>query len=108
MALLGRVSQRQAACHLECHVGGVDGVGLAVDEGDPKINHWVAGCDAALHLCPQTLLDAGNELTRHRAANDLVDELEPAALRKWFDFDVTDRVLAVAARLLHMAAASLG
>ena len=43
-------------------------------------------------------------LPRHRAADDLVDELEPGALRQWLDLDVADRVLAVPAGLLDVSA----
>ncbi len=52
---------------------------LAVDERHPDVDHRVAGGDALLHLGADALLDAGDELARHRAADDLVDELEPGA-----------------------------
>ena len=51
---------------LEGHVGGVDAVRLAVGEGDPQVDDRVAVADAALHLRAHALLDAGDELARHR------------------------------------------
>ncbi len=64
---------------------------------------------AALHLgAHPPFLDARDELAGNRAADDLVDELEAAALRKWLHFDVAHRELAVSAGLLDVAAVALG
>ena len=78
---------------------------LAVDERHADVDHRVAGADAALHLGAHALLDRGDELPRHRAADDLVDELEARARRQRLDLDVADGVLAVPAGLLDVPAA---
>ncbi len=67
----------------------------------------IAGADALLHLCPHALLDARDELPRHRAADHLVDELEAGALRQRLHLDVAHGELAVPAGLFDVAAVSL-
>ena len=106
--VLGGVAQGECPRHLEGHIGGIDAVGLAVDQCHPQVDHGIAGADALLHLCRDTLLDAGDELSRNGAADDLVDELETGSLRERFDLDIADRVLAVSAGLLDVAAMALG
>ena len=97
-----RLLDRQRAGELERHVGGVHRVGLAVEEGDPDVDHRVAGEDALLQLVADALLHARDELPRHRTADDLVHELEAGAALERLDLDVAHRVLAVAAGLLHV------
>ena len=83
-------------------------MGLAVEQRDPDVDHRVAGVHTLLHLRADTLLHAGDELPRHRAADHLVDELESGALRQRLHLDVADRVLAVSAGLLDVAAMAFG
>ena len=73
-------------------------------QGDPQVDQRVAVAHAALHLRAHALLDARDELARYGAADDLVHELEPAALGQRLDGDVADGVLAVTAGLLDVAA----
>ncbi len=108
LALLGGLPQRQRAGGLERGVGGVDAVRLAVDQGDPQVDHRVAGDQAALHLGADALLDRRDVVVRHRAADDLVDELEAGAAGQRLDLDVADGVLAVPAGLLDVPAVALG
>ena len=81
---------------------------LAVGQGDPQVHDGVAVADAPLHLGAHALLDGRDEVAGYGAADDLVDELEPAALRQRFDLDVADGVLPVAAGLLDVPAVALG
>ena len=101
------LAQRQPAGHLEGHVGGVDAVGLAVGQGHAEVDDRVAVADAALHLGAHALLDRGDEVAGYGAPDDLVDELEPAALGEGLDLDVAHGVLAVAAGLLDVPAVAL-
>ncbi len=108
LRLLRGIAERVPAGHLEGHVGGVDRVGLAVNERDPDVDHGVTGAHALLHLCPHSLLDAGDELAWDRAADHLVDELKAGSLWHRFNLDVADRELPVATGLLHMTPMPLG
>jgi hypothetical protein len=81
---------------------------LAVVEGDPHVDHRVAGQQAVLHRLADALLDRADELVGDGAAEDLVDELEAAAAGQRLHLDVADAVLAVAAGLLDVAAEGLG
>ena len=65
----------------------------------------IAGGHALGGLGAYALLDGRDELPWHGAADDLVDELDAGAVRQRLDLDLADRVLAVPAGLLHMAAA---
>ena len=71
----------------------------AVDQRRLQVDHRVAGQDALGHRLAQPLLDGGDVLLRHDAADDLVAELEAGAHlgRRELDDDVP--VLAVAAGL---------
>ena len=108
LPLLGGVLERHRAGGLERGVGGVDAVRLAVEERDPEVDHLVAGDEAALHLGAHALLHRRDVVVRHRAADDLVDELEPGAARQRLDLDVAHAVLAVPAGLLDVPAVALG
>ena len=77
---------------------------LAADQADPDVDQRVTGRDAALHLGPDALLHARDELPWHRAAHHPVDELEPGPGRQGLDLDVADGVLAVPAGLLDVPA----
>ena len=81
---------------------------LAVEQGDPHAGHRVAGQHALLHLPADALLHRRDELPRHHAADDLVDELEAGGVRQRLDLDVADAVLAVPAGLLDVTAQALG
>ena len=77
---------------------------LAVEQGHPQVDHRVPEPAALLHLRPDALLDARDELTRDRATDHLVHELEPRALRQRLDLDRAHGVLTVAAGLLDVPA----
>ena len=83
-------------------------MGLAVGQRHAEVDDRVAVADAALHLGTYALLDRGDEVAGYGAPDDLVDELEPAALRKRLDLDVAHGVLAVAAGLLDVPPVALG
>jgi len=53
-----------------------------VDERDLEIHHREAGNDAGAQHRFEALLDAGNELLRHRTADNLVFEHEAGAGRQ--------------------------
>src|SRR5581483_7539877 len=87
---------------------------LAVDQRDLEIDHREAGKDARSQNRFETLLDARDELLGHRAADDLVFELEAGARRQRLSDDLHGRELASAASLLlvrvvdgHLPAAPL-
>ena len=77
----------------------VDGVVRAVDERDLEVDDRVAGQDALGHRLAQALLDGGNVLSGHHAADDLVAELEAGAHLGRGELDDHVPVLAVAAGL---------
>jgi hypothetical protein len=59
----------------------------AVGQRDPEIHDRVPRQPAALGGFPDSLLDGRTEVLRNRSAEDLVDELEPAAARQGLQFD---------------------
>ena len=61
---------------------------LPPTQGHPDVDHRVARRHPLGQLRAHALLDAGDELARHGAADDPVDELEPAALGQRLDLDV--------------------
>ena len=107
VALRRGFAQRQGARGLEGHVGGVDGVGLAVVEGDGEVHHREAEQGALGHLGLDSLVHRPDELARHGAAHHLVDELVARPAFEGGDLDLADRVLAVATRLFHVASLGL-
>ena len=103
-----RLTESQGAGGLEGHVGGVDAVRLAVAQGDPDVDDRVAGRHAPWSIWARTPFSTrGDELARHRAADDLVDELEARALRERLDLDVAHGVLPVPAGLLDVPSMAL-
>src|SRR5258708_4821688 len=82
--------------------------GRAGGEGDQDVDHGEAEGDPPGGLGADTLLHRGDELPGHRAADDLVDELDARADRQRLDLDLADGVLAVAAGLLDVPAARRG
>ena len=83
---------------LERHVGAVDGVELPIHQRDRDIHHRKAERPLLRRFLGR-LADRGNEVARHRAADDLVDELEPGAARARGDVDLHVGELAVPAGL---------
>ena len=81
---------------------------LPVGQGDPKVDHRVAGKAALGDLGPNALLNAGNELTGNGPADHLVDELEAGPTFERFDGDVTDGVLTVPTALFDVASVTIG
>ena len=79
-------------------------MGLAVDQGDPDVDHRIAGQHPLLQLGPDALLHRRDELPRHRPADHLLRELDPGAAFQRLDLQPADRVLAVPARLLDQPA----
>ncbi len=77
---------------------------LAVDERDAEVDHRVARKHAALGGLLDALLDRRAVVLRDRAAEDLVHELETAALRERFDVDDADAELAASAGLFLVLA----
>ena len=79
----------------------------AVVQDGPDARHRITGDDAALHRFLDALLGRLDELLRDGAADDLVDELEPAlGDRLEAHLDVTE--LALTARLADELAFRLG
>ena len=93
LRLVRRVLQREPAGDLERHVGGVDGVRLAVRQRRAYVDDGVARRGAVLHLCPDALLHRRDELLRDRAAVDLDRELEPGAGRQRLERHIAHREL---------------
>src|ERR1700735_5837137 len=77
---------------------------LAVEQGDPDVDDGITGVHTLFHLGAHALLDARDELARHRAADHLVAELEPGPFGQRFDLDVADGVLAVTTGLFDVPA----
>src|ERR1700729_3889296 len=77
---------------------------LAVEQGDPDVDYGITGVHTLFHLGAHALLDARDELARHRAADHLVAELEPGPFGQRFDLDVADGVLAVTTGLFDVPA----
>src|SRR5438128_12526400 len=81
---------------------------LAVKQRYPDVFHRIAGKHTDFHLCPYALFYGRDELPRHDATDDFVDELEARAGRQRLDLDVADRVLAMTTGLFHIAAQAGG
>src|SRR5262249_60343792 len=92
---------------LERRVRGVHAVRLAVDQVHPDVHDGEALLEAPLHLSPDALLDARDEVVRDCATDDLVDELEPGPARQRLDLAGADRLRAVPPGLLDVAALGL-
>ena len=72
----------------------------AVDQSHLDVDHGEARNDSRRHHRIQALFDAGDELLRHRAADDLALELVALALLVGLDLENDARELARAAGLL--------
>src|SRR5947207_15766584 len=75
---------------------------LTVEQLHFEIDHRLAE-RAFLQVIDQPLLDRWNEVSRHHAAHDLVDEAEARAARQGLDLDLDVGELAVAAGLALVA-----
>src|SRR5882762_6206910 len=93
---------------LKRHVGGVHVMGGAVIEGDLHVHHRIAGDYPLLHAVADALLDGGDEVARDRAAEDVVDEFEPAPALHGLDAQPRVAVLAAPPGLLLVLALPLG
>src|SRR5205807_6962841 len=80
----------------------------AVDERDPYLDHGLARDRPLGHGIDDALLDRGAEVLGDGAAEDLVLPDEALATGRRRHLDGADRVLAVPARLLDVAALDLG
>lgn len=81
---------------------------LAVPQDDADVDERVAGGDAPGGLGADALLDGGDERAGDGAADDPVGEFDAGAGGQRLDVDLADGVLAVAAGLFDVAAASGG
>ena len=77
--LAGGVLHGHGAGDLEGHLGGVDVVVGAVDQGDPDVDGRVAGQHARGERLLDAGVDRGDVLLRDHAAGDLVHELVATA-----------------------------
>src|SRR5262249_60447181 len=80
----------------------------AVVERPLHVDDRVAREDPLLHAVAHPLLDRGDEVAWHGAAEDVVDELEPAAALHGLDAQPRVAVLPAPARLLLVLALALG
>ena len=80
----------------------------AVEHGHAEIDHRIAGEIAARPRILDALFDRRNELSRDRAAEDIVHELEVGAARHRFDANLAVAELPVSAGLLLVPAVRLG
>ena len=103
---LQRLAGALAAGDAEGHVGAVDGVGLAVGQGDRDVDHGEAE-RAALHGVVGALLDGGDVVARHGAALDHLGEGEAGAAAARGDDELDVGELAGAAGLLLVAVGGL-
>src|SRR5437016_9727831 len=71
----------------------------AVNGSCTYINHRVTGASTRVHFLMDALADCGDVLLRNRAADNLVDELEPAAALHWLELDYCVGEHAAPARL---------
>ena len=108
LALLQRFAQSRARGDFEGQRRRVDVVVGAVDQRDLEVDHREAGEHACVQHRLEALFDARDVFLRHRAADDLVLELEPRAGRRRLDDDLDARELAGAAGLLLVGVVDLG
>src|SRR6476646_2020466 len=80
----------------------------SVVDGRAEVDHRIPGQETAKPSVLDSLFNCGNELTRNRAAEDVVDELELAAARERLELDLAVAELSVAAGLLLMASMRFG
>src|SRR5688572_24033958 len=88
---------------LERHLGRVDVMERAVEQGDLHVDHREAGVDAGLEGFADPRVDGLDVLARDRPADDLVDELVAGALLGGLELDDGVAVLALAAGLADEA-----
>src|SRR5258705_1444966 len=85
--------------NLERHVGRIDIVIAAVEDGDLDIHQRIAREVSFDQGIAHALLHRGDEVARDYAADDIVDELEALATRIRLDLEPAIAILAAAARL---------
>ena len=103
-----RFDHRLAAGNGEGHFLAVDGMRLAVINGDLDVLDFVAGDHAALQPLADTLLDRGHEDAGNHPALHRIDELEALAPALRLDAQMHLAELPGAARLLLVAIHRLG
>src|SRR5690606_29776619 len=99
-----RLAHGDAPGGAEGELRGIDGVVAAVDQSDADIDHREAAQRAFLQRVLHALLDGRDILPGNRAAVDFLVELKAFAAAQGPDFDDDVAELAVAARLLLVAA----
>ena len=104
LALRQRLGDADAAGDAERHVGGIDAVIGAVDQRHRDVDDGKSQ-RAVLERVDHAFLDRGDVVARHHAAGDLLLEHEAGAARHRLDVEHDVAELAVAARLLLVAAA---
>src|SRR5450830_604190 len=87
-ALLQRLAQGAARADFERQRRRIDVVIAAVDQRHLEIDHREAGEQAGTEHRFETLLDAGDEFLRHRAADNFVLEYKTATRRQRFADDL--------------------
>ena len=100
--------KRHRAGDLERHFRRVNLVERAIVQRDLEVDHREAGQHARLHGLFDALLDRPDILTRNRAADDPVHELEALAALQRLELQLDMAVLALAAGLPHELAVDIG
>src|SRR6266567_2470071 len=106
-SLACRLLEAHGGRDLKGHFVGIYFVITAVIERDLDVHQFVTGQDAAFHRLLHALLNRLEELTRHRTALDLVDELEALAHLIGPNAELNVAVVARAAGLANVFAFGL-
>src|SRR5271155_4163302 len=93
---------------LKRHVRRIDVMIAAVEDGDPHVDHRIAGQESVGQSVAHAFFDRRNEVARDDAADDVVDELEALAARHRLDLQPAIAVLPAAAGLALVLALRLG
>jgi hypothetical protein len=102
------LAKGQPPSHLERHFVRVHVVIAAVVHRGLEVDHRKAGQVAARRRLDNALFNGRNEIPRHRAAEDFVAKLEPAAARQRLHANLAVAKLPVAAGLLLVPSLRLG
>jgi len=106
--LLHGFLEGQRACNLECHVGGIDIVILAVVEDGAEVHHGKSRQEAPGSGIADAFLDGGNPVLGMAPPKNVVDELDALPRSTGSILMRQNAELAVAAGLLLVLAFDIG
>src|SRR4051794_39041920 len=77
-------------------------------ESDTYVNQGISGDDPSIHCFPDSFFHCRNVIARYGAADDLIDEFKPFAVRQGFHLEPGIAVLTASTGLLLQFSLSAG